>query len=229
MDSILETPLGTIKKNICWFSVQSYMFKQQRACRETCLNKLHQKHSSCSLNGLHSVPDFDNFVRRQLSGKNKGSTNPLSLWTIWAMKEKRQGNNREKEQMTADEEKTRRRRGRWLLCGKQERVIRKAVLQRERREAVGSSRPWPQGKCATDAQGVCVCVWVIGCLVAPHSNPSLSAHHIADTSTLFCFLWKPTSLDKHTNLHTHMHTHRKTCSLLIHRLYVQLLIFILTR
>lgn len=33
-----------------------------------------------------------------------------------------------------------------------------ASCRRERGEAGGSTGPWPQGKCATDAQGVCACV-----------------------------------------------------------------------
>lgn len=40
-------------------------------------------------------------------------------------------------------------------------------------EPRGSTRPWPQAKCATDAPGVRACVWVIGCLAAYRGNATL--------------------------------------------------------
>ena len=56
--------------------------------------------------------------------------------------------------------------------------------------------------------GVCLRVWVIGCLVAPHGNKSLSAHRISDTSTPDCFPQRLTSLVKHKKTYAE----RRTCT-----------------
>lgn len=101
------------------------------------------------------------------------------------------GKNRGRKQTTADEtseEEDRERR--------REESDRKRRPVKERQEKQGGSRrPWPQGKCATDAQ----CVSVFSRLFS--GTQWHSAHRIFDTSTPDSSPWRPTF--KSASLYTH--------------------------
>lgn len=138
------------------------------------------------------------------------------------MKELRKGNKREREEMTADEEKDGKRREWRLLCGEKkmegEVKEREAGLRKREKRSWGAPRGHDHRLNVQQMLRVCVRVWVIGCLVAPHGNTSLSAHRISDTSTPGRFPQGPTSLVKHKKTHLHTNTH---AAFYRHMLYIR--------
>lgn len=109
----------------------------------------------------------------------------------------------------------------WLLFGRDQERSEKPFWNKgeKQRRSRGSTGPWPQGKCATDAQ--CVRVWVIDCLAAPHGNAGLFAHLVSDTSTPDCSPWTPRLWSNTQHLQTHRkHTHQNTHPNTLHRLYI---------
>lgn len=110
------------------------------------------------------------------------------------------------------EEEWRLLRGKKRRGGKEREWSEKLSCKRESREAQGRDR-WVN---VQQMLRVCVCVhvWVIGCLVAPHGNAASSAHRISDASTptpksfTHTGRMRYTERSIHTNYtHSVLHTH----------------------